>query len=274
MGCPAKKVCGRSCGSALLADETLVASILETVVRAVEVPVTLKIRTGWDPEHRNGVKIACIAERCGIAALAVHGVGVPAAQNAPLPRNPWDQADGFTPNRPAAIPFSFASGTLEHRVTVEYRGALACAARVGAGPPLILAAVSRDTATVAAEIDGVRRHARYLATSGRLHLWAAGAHYELLLDDPRTHQFAASAASGGLTTPLPGVVVAVPVSVGQQVAAGEVLMVIEAMKMEHTITAPYAGTVESVHFARGDRVPEGSELLSFTREPASGAAPG
>src|SRR5579863_1923343 len=62
MGCPAKKVCGRSCGSALLADETLVASILETVVRAVDVPVTLKIRTGWDPEHRNGVEIACIAE--------------------------------------------------------------------------------------------------------------------------------------------------------------------------------------------------------------------
>ncbi len=55
------------------------------------------------------------------------------------------------------------------------------------------------------------------------------------------HQFAASAASGGLTTPLPGVVVAVPVSVGQQVAAGEVLMVIEAMKMEHTITAPLCG---------------------------------
>ena len=73
MGCPAKKVCGRSCGSALLADETLVASILETVVRAVDVPVTLKIRTGWDHEHRNGVKIAGIAEQCGIAALAVHG---------------------------------------------------------------------------------------------------------------------------------------------------------------------------------------------------------
>src|SRR3984885_14306342 len=73
MGCPAKKVCGRSCGSALLADETLVARILETVVRAVAVPVTLKIRTGWDRQHRNGVKIACLAEQCGIAALAVHG---------------------------------------------------------------------------------------------------------------------------------------------------------------------------------------------------------
>jgi tRNA-dihydrouridine synthase B len=73
MGCPAKKVCGRSCGSALLTDEPLVARILTAVVRAVPVPVTLKIRTGWDRAHRNGVKIACLAEQCGIAALAVHG---------------------------------------------------------------------------------------------------------------------------------------------------------------------------------------------------------
>ncbi|MGH8268125.1 MAG: tRNA dihydrouridine synthase DusB [Steroidobacteraceae bacterium] len=73
MGCPAKKVCGRLCGSALLTDEPLVAQILEAVVSAVEVPVTLKIRTGWDRQHVNGVNIACIADRCGIAALAVHG---------------------------------------------------------------------------------------------------------------------------------------------------------------------------------------------------------
>jgi tRNA-dihydrouridine synthase B len=73
MGCPAKKVCGKLCGSALLGDEALVARILDTVVRAVDVPVTLKIRTGWDREHRNGVNIACLAEQCGVAALAVHG---------------------------------------------------------------------------------------------------------------------------------------------------------------------------------------------------------
>jgi len=73
MGCPAKKVCGKLCGSALLRDEPLVARILEAVVRAVDVPVTLKIRTGWDRSCVNGVEIASIAERCGIAALAVHG---------------------------------------------------------------------------------------------------------------------------------------------------------------------------------------------------------
>jgi len=73
MGCPAKKVCKKSAGSALLKDERLVARILERVVAAVELPVTLKIRTGWDPEHRNCCRIARIAEACGIQALAVHG---------------------------------------------------------------------------------------------------------------------------------------------------------------------------------------------------------
>ncbi len=73
MGCPAKKVCGKATGSALLRDETLVAGLLEAVVRAVTVPVTLKIRTGWDPDSRNAVRIGRIAEIAGIQALAVHG---------------------------------------------------------------------------------------------------------------------------------------------------------------------------------------------------------
>jgi tRNA-dihydrouridine synthase B len=73
MGCPAKKVCRKAAGSALLADEQLVETILKTVVGAVDVPVTLKIRTGSTPAARNGVAIARIAEDAGIAALAVHG---------------------------------------------------------------------------------------------------------------------------------------------------------------------------------------------------------
>jgi tRNA-dihydrouridine synthase B len=73
MGCPAKKVCNKLAGSALLSRPDLVRSILESVVAAVDVPVTLKIRTGPSPRERNGVEIARIAERAGIAALAVHG---------------------------------------------------------------------------------------------------------------------------------------------------------------------------------------------------------
>jgi len=73
MGCPAKKVCNVMAGSALLRDEPLVGRILDAVVAAVDVPVTLKIRTGWDREHRNARTVARIAERAGIRALAIHG---------------------------------------------------------------------------------------------------------------------------------------------------------------------------------------------------------
>lgn len=73
MGCPAKKVCNVAAGSALLQHETLVKQILEAVVGAVNIPVTLKIRTGWDTANRNGVNIGRIAQESGIQALAVHG---------------------------------------------------------------------------------------------------------------------------------------------------------------------------------------------------------
>ncbi|MEX0951229.1 MAG: tRNA dihydrouridine synthase DusB [Gammaproteobacteria bacterium] len=73
MGCPAKKVCNVYAGSALLQDEALVARILTTVVAAVDVPVTLKIRTGWQPQNKNAIAIARIAEHAGIRMLTVHG---------------------------------------------------------------------------------------------------------------------------------------------------------------------------------------------------------
>ena len=73
MGCPAKKICNVMAGSALLQNELLVRKILDTVVKAVDIPVTLKIRTGWDKQHKNALTIAHIAEDSGIQALAIHG---------------------------------------------------------------------------------------------------------------------------------------------------------------------------------------------------------
>ncbi|OUR71539.1 tRNA dihydrouridine synthase DusB [Marinomonas sp. 42_23_T18] len=73
MGCPAKKVCNKAAGSALLKDEVLVREILEAVVNSVDAPVTLKIRTGWSEDQKNGLRIAKMAEDIGIQALAVHG---------------------------------------------------------------------------------------------------------------------------------------------------------------------------------------------------------
>jgi len=73
MGCPAKKVCNKAAGSALMKDEALVRDILQAVVEAVDIPVTLKMRTGWAPEHKNAPKLAEIAQKAGIQALAIHG---------------------------------------------------------------------------------------------------------------------------------------------------------------------------------------------------------
>ncbi|KEQ18922.1 tRNA dihydrouridine synthase DusB [Endozoicomonas numazuensis] len=73
MGCPAKKVCNKAAGSALMREPELVERILKSVVQAVDIPVTLKTRTGWSPENRNGLDIALMAQDCGISALAVHG---------------------------------------------------------------------------------------------------------------------------------------------------------------------------------------------------------
>ncbi len=73
MGCPAKKICNVMAGSALLQNETLVGRILDAVVSAVDVPVTLKIRTGWDKQHRNAISVARIAESAGVRAIAIHG---------------------------------------------------------------------------------------------------------------------------------------------------------------------------------------------------------
>jgi 3-methylcrotonyl-CoA carboxylase alpha subunit len=200
-----------------------------------------------------------------LAALALAAAAAPAAGDR---ASPWEIADGFTPNLPAAVASTLSVAGANHVVELGYAAGRPVSVRIDAAAPMPLAEAQASGAEVAVRLADVRHHARYLLRGAALDLWSAAEHYELSIDDPRTHQFTASAVSGGLTTPLPGVVVAVPVKIGQQVAAGEALMVIEAMKMEHTITAPYAGTVEHIHFSRGDRVPEGSELLTLARAPA------
>jgi len=211
-----------------------------------------------------------------LAALAAHataGAAVAAAMS------PWALCDGFTPNLPAVVTYPLSWRGTPHAVELTFRQGRPVAASIDGQGSTRLADVeiSPDVTggesagsgaragSCAARLDDTRCQARWFAHGERVHLWQDDVHYELVIEDPRTREFSAAVAAGGLTTPLPGVVVAVSVTVGQQVAAGDTLMVIEAMKMEHTIAAPYAGTVGTLHFARGDRVPEGSRLLELTR---------
>jgi 3-methylcrotonyl-CoA carboxylase alpha subunit len=208
------------------------------------------------------------------ATPAVLALAALAARPAPRTDGPWDAVDGFQPNLPALIDLTLSSGGTTHRMRLALErgepreawllGPAAAGAEEGAAR-LPLAGVSVTDGRVVAVVGDERRCARWFRHGPQLHLWIDDAHHEFIIEDPRTQEFAAGAAAGGLTTPLPGVVAAVPVQAGQTVAAGELLMVIEAMKMEHSITAPFDGVVRTIHFARGDRVPEGSELLELSR---------
>ena len=208
------------------------------------------------------------------ALAAIHVPGTGGAGTALAPGSPWDLADGFQPNLPARIELTLSEGGRAHGVRLTLERGEAREAKLLApdetssrdgGTRLRLAEVSVTDGSVAAALDEERYHARWCRRGPHLHVWIRDTHHDWLIEDPRTQEFSASAATGGLTTPLPGVVSAVPVREGQAVAAGEVLMVIEAMKMEHSITAPHDGIVGAIHFAAGDRVPEGRELLSLSR---------
>ena len=210
----------------------------------------------------------------GLSALAAHraDAGMPpthAARSVAIRANPWSIPDGFTPNLPARVDYRLSWHGHEHTVDLTFTGGRLCAASIDSRPPLAVSDLSFSGGLVAACIEKVRFQARYLLAGTRLHLWVAGSHWDLALDDPRLKEFSTTAAKGGLTTPLPGVVAAVVAKVGQAVRAGEVLMVIEAMKMEHSISAPYDGTVKVIHFAHGDRVPEGSQLLELAPAPSA-----
>jgi len=192
------------------------------------------------------------------AVFAALGVHRPATRT-----DPWAAVDGFTPNLPASVQFSLQLRGQPHAIAIGSMPREQTTIDVDE-TSVSVSNVLRAADEIAATLDGLRLKAHVFVYGIHVHVWLEGQHYDFIHEDPRSKEFSATATGGGLTTPLPGVVVAVKVTEGQSVAAGEVLMVIEAMKMEHAITAPHAGTVQSLHFAAGDRVSEGSALLELT----------
>jgi 3-methylcrotonyl-CoA carboxylase alpha subunit len=222
------------------------------------------------------VALAAIAAHGSIGAQARHSTahGSAARNSVALavgraPVNPWAILDGFTPNLPARVDYALSWHGHAHSAEMTFTSGHLTAVSVDARAPLAVSDLSFSGALVAACIEKERLQARYLQIDTHLHLWSAGNHWEVVVEDPRLKEFSSTAAQGGLTTPLPGVVAAVVVKVGQAVRAGETLMVIEAMKMEHSISAPHDGTVKVIHFAPGDRVPEGSQLLELAALPSA-----
>jgi 3-methylcrotonyl-CoA carboxylase alpha subunit len=131
----------------------------------------------------------------------------------------------------------------------------------GAAHPLAL--VSKHGGEYAIRLDGAALHGTVRRDGELLHVFTGGQHYALHYNDPMAHAGEHEAAGGRLTAPMPGKVVAVIARDGQTVKKGEPLVIMEAMKMEHTIAAPSDGLVEEILYQVGDQVADGAPLLAF-----------
>ena len=202
------------------------------------------------------LQIAALAELLRDAAFADRR----AARGAD-PASPWHARDGWRMNATACRSLLFRHGEREHEVEVAY---LPGAWRLTVGGCSVVARGELNLrGLLRVELDGTRMDATVIAAAGRRHVFAKGRAWQLAAVDPLHHGGEGGGAEGGLMAPMPGKVIALVAAEGAKVEKGAPLLILEAMKMEHTITAPAAGTVKAFRFGVGDQVGDGAELVEF-----------
>ncbi len=253
-------------GSAVVGSTTN----LEFLARLLRHPdfVAGAVDTGFIGRHRAAlVPPAAPADdtTLALAALAVLGDRAAEARAAAArsgdPYSPWHSTDGWRLNLDTRVELVFLEGERRAPVTVRYGAGHYRLALPGGS--LTASAVRPDAARIEATL-GERRLKARVVRDGRL-LWVLGPQglVRLELEDPHGGEALDAGAGGRLVAPMPGKVIAVSVAEGQDVAKGALLMILEAMKMEHSIVAPAEGRVTAVRYAPGDLVKEGAELISF-----------
>jgi 3-methylcrotonyl-CoA carboxylase alpha subunit len=262
-----------------------VATNAQWLARALERPDFRSGQVSTAFVERNGEAIAVEPDATTLAPFAAAAY---AASLAPAGRvsSPWALADGFRPGLPPAIRVRLRRDTQVLDATVGAQLAAASDVRVAAVPaPAAKGPKTASSRTRAAALpaesnsklvrladdlplqqwqvaDGGER-ASVLVTEARITVWRGHYRCVFAIDDGRHFEAASTAHAGSLSTPLPGVVVSIAVKEGDSVAAGQTLLVIEAMKMEHAIKAPRAGVVKALKHRVGDRVREGAALAEL-----------
>ena len=211
---------------------------------------------------RNGEALAVEPD---VAALAPFAAAAYAASLAPMGRvnSPWNLADGFRVNMAPAIRVRLRDGERLLDATVGAQSDNTADVQVGSAAAQRLSRLADAAPLQQWQLAAGGERASVLVSKDRVTVWQSHAKAVFTLDDGRQFSAASSARSGSLSTPLPGVVVSVAVKEGDSVAAGQTLLVIEAMKMEHAIKAPRAGVVKALKHRVGDRVREGSALAEL-----------
>jgi len=207
------------------------------------------------------------ADELAVAAVCV---ALDLGSNRPADRSPWAARDAFRLNLPPLQTFALRAGGTEIAVELLCEGARWRVRSDPGGERLLAVAATSDEMVLDVLIGDVRRRVDWCRRGGRLFLWRGARRVEFELVDARQGAVGASVHESELIARLPGTVVAVPVAVGDRVAAGATLLVVEAMKMEHAIRAPRAGVVRAIHYSVGERVIEGATLIDVDESSAEG----
>ncbi len=225
-----------------------------------------RLDTGLIERHR--AELFPQAQPAGVEVLAVavlaellrvdETAGQAAARSAD-PHSPWHQRGGWRLNQDNHHIFQFVDGGTRVEITAHYRAA-GYLLEIGEAR-LLVSGEREDDARIAASIDGRRVYATVVREADALTVFLAGRSHRLERERPR--RIEEEDPGGRLVSPLPGAVIQVLVEVGQVVGKGQPLMIVEAMKMEHTISAPHAGKVSQIYFGPGEQVAEGAQLLSL-----------
>ncbi|MBL8481916.1 MAG: acetyl/propionyl/methylcrotonyl-CoA carboxylase subunit alpha [Rhodocyclaceae bacterium] len=178
--------------------------------------------------------------------------------------SPWHARDGWRLNAAARRELLFRHGERQIAVQVAYRGASYLLALGGQSVAARGEAAGRGRLRV--ELDGTRMDATVIAAGEKRHVFLHGRTWQLACVDPLHQTAEGGGAEGGLLAPMPGKVIALIAESGQRVEKGAALLILEAMKMEHTIKAPAAGTVRAFRYQVGDQVGDGAELVDFAVE--------
>ncbi|MES2258665.1 MAG: acetyl/propionyl/methylcrotonyl-CoA carboxylase subunit alpha [Pseudomonadota bacterium] len=237
---------------------------------------TADLDTGLIERHHDTLFPAAQAAPRGALALAAVALieaekEAAAAQSGANRADPWGRALGWRLNTAYTRTLSFSDDYAAalpgkaYQVQLGYRKRdWLFALPAGADPqPRVLSLVARDGAGFSVKLEDAAVHGTVRRDGDMFHVFTGGAHYALAYHDPMAHAGEMEAEGGRLTAPMPGKVVAVLVQAGQEVKKGDALVIMEAMKMEHTIAAPHDGAIEDILYAVGDQVADGAPLLAF-----------
>ncbi len=233
---------------------------------------TADLDTGLIERHGDTLFPAASAAPLGALALAALALGTGETQRgAANPAEPWAQASGWRMNSAYRRVLSFADeftgkeGGYQVGLTYTSHGWIIDTDNQGDanGERQPLALVRQDGAELTIRLGETSLHGSVRRDGDVFHVFTGGRHFTLAYNDPMAHAGEQEAAGGRLTAPMPGKVVAVLAVAGKEVKKGDALVIMEAMKMEHTISAPSDGLVEEVLYQVGDQVADGAPLLAF-----------